>query len=197
MTDAQTGGLIWGIVSLLLVVSSLAARRFAVADVAKMGLAWIAIFATFFTVFSFRFEMLTVWNRMKAELSGQSVAEDGTLRVRIGEDGHYSVDAQVNGQTVRFMVDSGATTTSLSIEAARAANVEVDQTGFPVVVETANGMVENRRGRIARLSVGPIARDDFPVLISDRLGDMNLIGMNFLSSLKGWRVEGNELVLNP
>jgi aspartyl protease family protein len=29
------------------------------------------------------------------------------------------------------------------------------------------------------------------------LGDTNLLGMNFLSSLESWRVEGRTLVLEP
>jgi aspartyl protease family protein len=53
------------------------------------------------------------------------------------------------------------------------------------------------RARIKRITVGPIVREDFPVLVADNLGDANLLGMNFLSTLKGWRVEAGELVLNP
>ena len=40
-------------------------------------------------------------------------------------------------------------------------------------------------------------REDFPVLVSESFGDVNLLGMDFLSSLKGWRVEGETMVLNP
>ena len=50
-------------------------------------------------------------------------------------------------------------------------------------------------GYIDRLQVGSIERMDFPININER-DDMNLLGMNFLSSLKGWRVEGNYLVLS-
>ena len=54
-----------------------------------------------------------------------------------------------------------------------------------------------QRARLERLNVGPIKRQDFPVLVSDTLGDTNLLGMNLLNTLKGWRVEGDTLVLNP
>jgi aspartyl protease family protein len=197
MSGDQTGNLVDGLVCLMLVASSLAARRISASDTIKMLLIWVAVFAGVFALFSFRYEFKQVWNRMTAELTGSSTGADGTLRVREGDGGHYYVDANVNGKSIRFMVDSGATTTSMSLSDARSAGVEVDMTGFPVVVSTANGTAEMRRARIARLNVGPIAREDFPVLVSDTLGDTNLIGMNFLSSLKGWRVEGNELVLNP
>jgi aspartyl protease family protein len=47
-----------------------------------------------------------------------------------------------------------------------------------------------------RLEIGPIERTDFPVDISanDRT---NILGMNFLSSLDGWRVERGGLVMRP
>lgn len=197
MSGDQTGNLIYGIICILLVGSSLAARRLPLGQTLKMALAWVAIFAAMFAVFSFRFELLTVWNRMKAEVTGSSTDADGTMRLRAGDGGHYYVTATVNGNSVRFLVDSGATTTSMSLADARAAGVDVDASGFPVIVSTANGNAEMRRARIASLKVGPITRSDFPVLVSDSLGDTNLIGMNFLETLKGWRVEGNEMVLNP
>jgi aspartyl protease family protein len=66
-----------------------------------------------------------------------------------------------------------------------------------VIVDTANGSVEAKRGRIESLRVGPIQRSDFPVLVSDSFGDTNVVGMNFLSTLQSWRVDGNILILNP
>ena len=95
------------------------------------------------------------------------------------------------------MVDSGATVTGVSTGMARSLGAAIDDSGFPVLVETANGNVEAKRGRIALLSVGPIERHDFPILVSDAFGDTNVMGMNFLSTLKSWRVEGDELILNP
>lgn len=198
MSGDQNVSLIWAVVMLVLVGSSLLSRRLPIGQTLKMAMAWIGIFAFGFLIFSFRGEFQGVWNRIKAEaIPGGTVAEDGTLRLRADESGHYFVDAEVNGRATRFMVDSGATTTTMSLDAARAANVAVDETGFPVISQTANGLSESRRARVERLRVGPIVRDDFPIHVSETLGDTNLIGMNFLSSLKGWRVEGREMVLNP
>ena len=38
---------------------------------------------------------------------------------------------------------------------------------------------------------------DLPVVVAEEFGDSNVIGMNFLSSLRSWRVEGTEMVLEP
>jgi aspartyl protease family protein len=190
--------LVWGIGALVLVVSSLAARQLPIGKTIKMVLAWIAIFGGMFVLFLFKDEGRVVWDRATAELSGNAGQIEGTtLRIPREEDGHYWVRANVNGTPVRFMVDSGATTTTLSPAAARTSKIEPSG-GFPVLVETANGTVEVQRARIKTLAVGNIVQRDAAVLIgSEGLGDTNLLGMSFLSALKSWRVEGSTLILEP
>jgi aspartyl protease family protein len=190
--------LVWGIGALVLVVSSLAARQLPIGKTVKMVLAWIAIFGGMFVLFLFKDEGRVVWDRATAELSGNAGQIEGTtLRIPREEDGHYWVRANVNGTPVRFMVDSGATTTTLSPAAARTSKIEPSG-GFPVLVETANGTVEVQRARIKTLAVGNIVQRDAAVLIgSEGLGDTNLLGMSFLSALKSWRVEGSTLILEP
>ena len=189
---------VWGIGALVLVVSSLVAQKLPLGKALKMALTWVAIFGAMFVLFLFKDEGREVWRRATAEISGDAGQVDGTtMRLRREEDGHYWVRAAVNGAPVRFMIDSGATTTTLSQEAARSAGV-VPSAGFPVLVETANGTVELQRARIATLAVGTIVQKDAAVLIgSEGLGDTNLLGMSFLSSLKSWRVEGATLILEP
>lgn len=198
MSGDNNASLIFGLLCLVLVASSLFARRMAVGTTIRMLLAWVAVFAAIFVLFSFRYEIGQVWGRVKSELSpGGVAAKDGTLRVRKAEGGHFWLDTEINGHEAALMVDSGATVTGLSTALARAAGVQIDESGFSVMVDTANGTIEAKRGRILILKVGPIVRRDFPVLVSNAFGDTNVIGMNFLSTLKGWRVEGDELVLNP
>ena len=197
MTD-DAAQWIWGIGALVLVGSSLLARRPPIGQSIKMALAWIAIFGAAFVLFLFRDEGRAVWARATAELSGNAGQTVGkTLRIKKSDDGHFWVRASVNGKPVQFLIDSGATTTTLTREAAADAGIE-SAGGFPVMVETANGTVEAQRARMARLDVGPIAQQDAPALIGGGdMGDTNLLGMSFLSSLKSWRVEGATLVLEP
>ncbi|MBB5687305.1 retropepsin-like aspartic protease family protein [Sphingobium boeckii] len=181
---------------LVLVASSLAARRLPLKDTAKMALAWVAIFGFGFMLYALKDDFGGLWNRVKLAGAGQSEdAVGGTLRIARGDDGHFSVNASVNGRPVRFMIDTGATTTSLTSDAAKAANVAVDESGYPVIVDTANGMAEGRRARMATIELGPIKRADVGVIVMPGMSEMNLLGMNFLSSLKSWRVEGSTLIL--
>jgi aspartyl protease family protein len=114
------------------------------------------------------------------------------VRVPVAEDGHFYVNAKLNGREVRFMVDSGASVTTISRSEAMAAGIEIGSRR--AIVNTANGPTSVSQSSADRLEVGSIERSDFPVDVSDQEG-LNLLGMNFLRSLRGWRVEGNYLVL--
>ena len=126
--------------------------------------------------------------------STQQVVQGGEMRIAMAEDGHFWVEAQLNGRTVRFLVDSGATVTTIGRDTAQAAGIAPDGRASPV--STANGVVLMDRGRAERLQLGPIERTDFPLFIA-RDDTINVIGMNFLTSLTRWSVEGRTLVLQP
>ena len=179
---------------IVLVVSSLMVRRLPLGQTLKMILAWLLIFAALFAVFALRDDFLALGRRIVGGATTPEVAGQ-EVRIRRSEDGHFWVDAEVNGQSLRFLVDSGATVTMVS--AGDAARAGLEPGGGPgVVVETANGMTTVQRSRARSLRVGSIAREDFSVHISS--GDFaNVLGMNFLSSLRGWGVDGNVLVLRP
>ncbi len=184
---------------LVLVGSALMVRRIPIAQGLKMFTAWVLIFAAAFVVFTLKDEFSALWSRVVLETRGGEVAEKGKggeLRVRQSPDGHFWVTAEVNGEPVRFLIDSGATTTSINRRTAQRVGIE-PRAGLRAMVRTANGVVMVDRGRAETLEVGDIRREDVGVHISEAFGDMNVIGMNFLSSLSGWGVEGRTLILRP
>ena len=179
---------------LVLVASSLIGMRLPVGKALKLFLAWIAIFGTAFTLFTFRGEFSTLGARLQAEATGTSLKPGSEIRLALRDDGHFWVNASVNGQKASFLVDSGASITTVSPAVAAAAQVAV---GMRVAqVETANGSVRMPVAVVERFEVGPIRRDDFTIHVNNG-DDTNVLGMNFLSSLASWRVEGNTLVLQP
>jgi aspartyl protease family protein len=181
---------------LVLVVSAFAVRRIRVGSAVKMLAGWVLIFAAAFVIFTFKDEFAALGDRLVMAARGGEVEETapGETRVRLAPDGHFWVEAELNGENVRFLVDSGATTTSISRDTADRVGI-VPSNGFPALVKTANGTVPVERGRARSLRVGNIERSNVAVHISEAFGDMNVIGMNFLSSLKSWGVEGRTLIL--
>lgn len=198
MTGDQTLQVIAAVMMLVLVGSSLVSRRLPIGQVARMVAGWLLIFAAVLVGYSYRVELNAVVQRVAGDLLGERGQTVGdTLRVPMAPDGHFWVRARINGHEQRFLIDSGATTTALSTDAAEAAKLEIERDGFPVVINTANGAVEAQRTRIRRLTMGPIMAKDMAAVVSPAFGDMNVLGMNFLSSLESWRVEGRTLILEP
>jgi aspartyl protease family protein len=96
-----------------------------------------------------------------------------------------------------MLIDSGATVTALSEATAAAAGIERGSAPVPVVLRTANGMAPARTGSVEELRLGNILARDLKVVVSPAFGDLEVIGMNFLSKLASWRVEGRTLILVP
>lgn len=132
----------------------------------------------------------------KLGLNDQQVSGD-EVRIRMSPDGHFWARATLNGVERRMLVDSGATITAISEETARAAKVGSGTSLVPIVLQTANGLAQARTGSVERLELGSITARELKVAISPALGNMDVLGMNFLSDLASWRVEGRTLILVP
>ena len=180
------------ILLVVLIASSLIGMRLPLKQAAKMILAWVAIFGVVFIIVAFRGEFADFGQRLRAEATGSEIVAGETVRIPMSDDGHFWVTARVNGQDVRFMVDSGASVTTVSRTIAQAAGIPI--TFRRVMVSTANGRAWVTKSHAEVLQIGPIERFDFAIDVNET-DDMNLLGMNFLSSLESWRVEGRFLVL--
>jgi aspartyl protease family protein len=130
-------------------------------------------------------------------LAPQQEISGKTTRIPQGPDGHFWVVAQVNGVKQRFLVDTGATITTLSPEAADKCDLRADPALQPVELRTANGAATGRRGRIEELRIGNVVARQVDAIIAPGIGDTNILGMNVLNRLASWRVEGRVMVLVP
>ncbi|TPG21847.1 TIGR02281 family clan AA aspartic protease [Sphingomonas koreensis] len=169
-----------------------------IGQAAKMALAWVAIFAVAMLIVSARHRVAAGWARVTDAIGGgdQSVV-GGNVRINKADDGHFWADASINGVKRRMLIDSGATTTAISADTAQAAQLDLSESPFATILSTANGSVAAQRSSIASLEIGSIDASDLPVVVSASFGDTDVLGMNFLSRLKGWRVEGDTLILEP
>ena len=185
---------IYYIIAAVFVASSLIGMRQPIGKTLKMALAWVAIFGVGFILFSFRGEFSSIGQRLKAEALGTEIVQGEEVRIPMADDGHFWVSAKLNGHDVRFMIDSGASTTTISRNVAIAAGVPIGNEF--VLVKTANGTARATKAYANRLQIAHMQRIDFPIDINEN-DDTNLLGMNFLSTLQSWRVEGTYLVMRP
>ncbi len=193
MTNNVMLGGVYLLMAMMLVLGSLMVRREPAAKLLKMGLAWIVIFAAGFVLFTFRDNLGWVAQRLKAEAVGTPVEQGRETRIPMAIDGHFWVEAELNGKPVKFLIDSGATMTTIDRDTAVRTGVEVSSRRDQFV-RTGNGIIRVSSGSADELQVGGVTRRDVGLQIAEN-DDLNVLGMNFLSSLSRWGVEGRWLVL--
>lgn len=198
MTPDLGGNLFFYLVLLILPVSALVARRVPILRVLLQLATWGVLFAVLFVVVAQREKFDPYLQRIASVLNigDQSVVGRET-RIAMSPDGHFWAQVSIDGVPRRLLVDSGATTTALSVRTAVAAGLDVKQSMFPVVLSTANGTITADTATVKELRLGDIVARDLSVVVSPAFGDSDVLGMNFLSRLKSWRVEGRTLILTP
>jgi aspartyl protease family protein len=108
--------------------------------------------------------------------------------------GHFLSDCQINGATLKFLVDTGATTVALNSGDAKYANIDYKR-GEPIQVGTANGVVTAYRVTIANLKIGSITLSQVEASVLEGGSPSEvLLGMSALSRLDMKR-QGIALIL--
>lgn len=195
--DLGANGLLY-LALLVLPVSALIARRVPLMRVVVMLTTWGAIFALLFVVLAQRERFDPYLQRAASllKLDDQQVVGRET-RIRMAADGHFWARVSVDGVERRMLIDSGATVTALSERTAAAAGLHPKDSVFPMILNTANGSITAQTATVDELRLGDVVARDLGVVVSPAFGDTDVLGMNFLSKLKSWRVEGRTLILEP
>jgi aspartyl protease family protein len=165
---------------------------------------WALIAVALVVVYTYRGPVLDMAAPVVAELTPSRIVEvvgpggEPELVVRRAADGHFNVDAEVNGVPVRFLIDTGATTTVLTAADATRAGIDVSALTFDRAVQTANGLAFFARTWVTSLAVGPYKLASVPVgVMPDGAMDTSLLGMSTINHFSSWRVEGDRMVLVP
>lgn len=130
-----------------------------------------------------------------AAVANTSSGPGGSSTVLIADArGHFVTIGVVNGVSLRFLVDTGATSVVLSGADARRANVNY-LSGTRSFTQTANGVVPVYGVKLDTLRVGDITLNnvDAAVIEGDRL-PVALLGMSFLNRME-MRRDGTTLTL--
>ena len=108
--------------------------------------------------------------------------------------GHFVTSGSINGVSVQFMVDTGASTVALSTSDARRLGIDY-QAGEPARASTANGVVAAYRVRLDNVRIGEIALTNVEGTVIDGAGmNVALLGMSFLNRTQMLR-DGDKLTL--
>lgn len=121
--------------------------------------------------------------------------ERGQVSIARGSAGHYWVAGSVNGQTVQFMVDTGATSVAMNANQARLLNIDFRVVGQPLTVSTASGTERGWKVRLDSVKIGAITVLGVDAVVLEGASPREaLLGMSFLNRVR-WREDQGLLVL--
>ena len=132
-------------------------------------------------------------------LQGQSyrsaAATDDRQSATLAADdrGHFMADGLVNGGSVRFMVDTGATTVALPAGDAQRLGINYRR-GEMIATQTANGAASAWRVKLTTVRIGDIEMSNVDCIVIEGGLQIALLGMSFLNRVE-IRRDGQTMVL--
>ncbi len=165
---------------------------------------WVLIGLALVAAYAYRAPLIRLAQPVLQALDPSRVVEvtsaDGTAELAIARsgDGHFHIDAKANGTPVNFLVDTGASTTVLTLRDAERAGINTAALQFDRPVTTANGIAMFASATLDSLEIGPYRLSNLRigVMPEDAL-ETSLLGMNTINRFAGWRVEGDRMMLVP
>lgn len=159
------------------------------AKTARQALAWGLIFLGVLAAAG-------LWDSISRTVSPQQIMLTGDkIEVPISRDGHYYLNAELNGETVTFVVDTGATGIALTQSDAQKIGIDTSKLAYINRAQTANGSVGTAPVLIDDFRIGDISDQRVMAQVLD--GDLftSLLGMSYLSKFARLSIEGDRLIL--
>jgi aspartyl protease family protein len=132
----------------------------------------------------------------RVEQPTQVSAGQHKMELTSGRDGHFRVDARVDGRHIDFLVDTGASLVIVSETDAAAIGIRPMLRDYTAVVSTANGKIKAAPTKLDRIEIGDITVFDVPALVlPDEALAQNLLGVAFLSRLRRYEYADGRMLL--
>lgn len=125
----------------------------------------------------------------------QPITNLSTVVLDRKSDGHFYVDATVNGQLVRFVVDTGASGVVLTTRDAQNVGLQFSRGEFEVVGRGASGDVSGKFVTLDRVAIGTKEARDVRGVIADEGLDISLLGQSFLSRIASVEIRQDQMTL--
>jgi aspartyl protease family protein len=176
MSDPDTvARVIYLVLLLCFLVGFFAWRRGQIGRRLRDLLVWMLIFAMVVIAYGFR-------DVLRAQLFPAAMVQvsGDTIELRRGSDGHFHATLEVNGQPVRFMVDTGASGVVLSRRDAEKIGLDPGDLAYLGTAQTANGRVATAGVRLGLVRLGTFTDTNVPASVTEGGLDTSLLGMSYL-----------------
>lgn len=186
-----------GLLLILLLASAGIRWRHRPAMHLRHALVWATVALALVVAYSFRYELAALGRRIMGEIDPRGATQEAPGRVAIRADasGHFRVRGIVDGTTVQFMVDTGASLVVLAPKDAERMGLDIERLTYSQRFRTANGTGLGAPVRLHALRIGDIVVRDVRASVNRAPMSDSLLGMSFLGQLSGYSVEKATLTL--
>ncbi len=117
------------------------------------------------------------------------------LKITKSNDNHFYIAINIDNKKVLFLIDTGATTTTLTLNDAKKLGIDIDRLNFNIPLNTANGVSFGASTEVYNIKIGDFTIDSMWVIVSKDLDEKSLLGMNFLNKLNGYDIRQDKMTL--
>lgn len=183
------------LVTLLAVLlgSVLMTRRGALGKLAKQTGAWLFIFVATIAAVGMWQDIRGMGKSLQAPQS--AATSSGKIVIPKHSDGHYYLHLRVNDQSLKFMLDTGASQIVLSGEDAARLGFKRDDLNFWMRVATANGEVKMAPVRLQSIKLADFQDNQVSAVVSGGALQQSLLGMSYLNRFKSVEISQNRMIL--
>lgn len=150
-------------------------NRHRMGKVAQQAAIWALIFVGVVAAFG-------LWDDISRNVTGrETVMTDGRVEVPMAPDGHYYIAATVNGERIRFVVDTGASDIVLTADDARRIGLSPETLAYTRRAQTANGTVDTAPVNLDTVEFAGFSDHGIEAVVNAGDLDTSLLGMSYLS----------------
>ncbi len=197
--------IIYSLAVLMLLITALYSRKgFTKTNYFKYAVLWAVIILVCVFLYSVKrdfstnydFSKFSIKDTIMAELRPSAPIDKGdSIEILQSDDSHYYLEAKVNGQNIRFLIDTGATYNVLGINYLKSMNYNLNTLDYIFSAKTGGGTVQLAYASLPTTIMSHdlgymsymITKEDSPQIA--------ILGMNFLKKFQGFRVERERMIL--
>jgi len=171
--------------------SFLFSRRGKLNQTLQQAMIWGLIFVGAIIAYGFK-------DVLKAQIypsQAVQIASDSITLAR-SRDGHFHADLSVNGHSIDFIIDTGASGVVLSKKDAQSIGIVTGNLNFLGTASTANGQVRTASIKLGVVKLGNFVDYDVPASVNDGELFGSLLGMDYLNRFSEFRINGDTLTLS-
>ena len=191
MTADDTASLIYlAILGTAVVFWFLVQNRNSLGKVTQQALIWGLIFVGVIAVYG-------LWEDIQYTVNGQraSIVSSDSVTLPRAQDGHYYLEADVNGEPIQFVIDTGASQIVLAQKDAIRAGLNPDELQYYGRAFTANGEVRTAPVKLDNFKIGPFEDRNIGAVVNEGDLDQSLLGMDYLQRWNSVEISNGKMIL--